>query len=424
LVRLPLVSLLVLVFSVGCGSSEKSPDDLKIDAAADALVIPDDSGFGAEVDAILPDEGTEAVDVMADDGKPKPPFKIVTLAPPTYVTLGGSIVAIATGDADGDGKIDVAALDPAGKVHVLLGKGDGSFAASVPNTAPAGATAITLGDVDGDGKADLAIAVPASGKVSVASGNKTATFSFTTDLDSGAGVRAIALADTNADSVLDIVFAAYEGALVGVHRHESDWKKASTSVPGKPFTFAVGDFDGDKQPDVVTISHGTMIGGSYLKGDGVGGFTGAKTYSLGPSDVEISIAAGDYDGDGKLDFAHCVGADPWGNFTMELGRGTGFFDILTNFGTGNKDMPAKIAQLAFVDLANIGFPHILRVDSIRPKLMGWRSGGGSSVTSFVDVDLGATGVALASADFDGDKQQDVVVALSDGRLAIVLNATK
>jgi hypothetical protein len=72
----------------------------------------------------------------------------------------GRIEAIATGDLDGDGMPDVAAVDGEGVVIVFIGDGRGGFSreretvASPTHCAGAG---IAIGDVDGDGLGDIVV---------------------------------------------------------------------------------------------------------------------------------------------------------------------------------------------------------------------------------------------------------------------------
>src|SRR5207253_3238501 len=74
-------------------------------------------------------------------------------------------VALATGDFDGDGKLDLAVVNdvPAmymGWVSVLLNQGGGAFLAVGDYPTGPLSQSLAAGDFDGDGKPDLAVASP------------------------------------------------------------------------------------------------------------------------------------------------------------------------------------------------------------------------------------------------------------------------
>jgi FG-GAP-like repeat len=70
-----------------------------------------------------------------------------------------SPIDVALGDVNGDGKLDLVAsnLDH-GIISLLLGAGDGSFAAARPSTVGSSPSWVTVGDFNGDGFADVACA--------------------------------------------------------------------------------------------------------------------------------------------------------------------------------------------------------------------------------------------------------------------------
>ena len=80
------------------------------------------------------------------------------------------------GDFNGDGKSDlVVANQYSSNVSILLGNGDGTFAAAV-NYAAADPLSVAVGDFNGDGKSDLAVANSGSNTVSILLGNGDGTF--------------------------------------------------------------------------------------------------------------------------------------------------------------------------------------------------------------------------------------------------------
>ena len=90
----------------------------------------------------------------------------------TFDSGGSRPVAVASGDLNGDGKIDLAVANKAENwqcVGVLYGNGRGSFGAA-RTYAPSGdeCESVAIGDFDRDGTADIAVGM-ANGYVSVLS---------------------------------------------------------------------------------------------------------------------------------------------------------------------------------------------------------------------------------------------------------------
>src|ERR1700722_3313954 len=73
-------------------------------------------------------------------------------------STGSGPIAIATGDFNEDGILDLAVVNEADNtVSILLGKPDGTFAPQVTYATGAGPLAIVTGDFNGDGNLDLAV---------------------------------------------------------------------------------------------------------------------------------------------------------------------------------------------------------------------------------------------------------------------------
>ena len=91
---------------------------------------------------------------------------------------------------------------------------------------------------------------------------------------------------------------------------------ASYGAGSSPFSFAVGDFNGDGKLDLAVANYGTNYA-TVLLGNGDGTFKGAVSYSAGS--YPVSVAVGDFNGDGKLDLV--VANQDSGDVSVLLGNG-------------------------------------------------------------------------------------------------------
>jgi hypothetical protein len=239
--------------------------------------------------------------------------------------------AIVSADFNGDGIPDLAVTNVIGNgatftnstVTILLGNGDGTF--TLKSTMPAGnnPVAITVGDFRRDGKVDLAIVDQASNTVTVLLGNGDGTFTPAPSPAVGVGPNSIVAADFNGDGILDLAVLNKLNAsgpiapgsvtiLLGNGDGTFTPVGATPATGLVPVSIAVGDFNGDGKADLTTANTGILpppgeSAASILLGNGDGTFalasnTPAATLGVSPD----AVAVGDFNGAGVSDVA--VGA--------------------------------------------------------------------------------------------------------------------
>ena len=133
-----------------------------------------------------------------------------------------SFGGVAVGDFNGDGKADLAVGDDlSGRVDVLAGLGDGTFAAPVSYFVCSGLGRISVGDVNGDGLPDI---VTAGAQIGILWGSTTGLLRgpvcIPSELPSGLGV---AVGDFNSDGWPDVAIEDPDDATVSIVINTGCW---------------------------------------------------------------------------------------------------------------------------------------------------------------------------------------------------------
>ena len=160
-----------------------------------------------------------------------------TFQSPTMIQVGspaGTPIALASGDLNGDGKLDLVAtvsdtnLNPS--IVVLLGNGDRAFRQLAPITAPASGLALALADLNGDKIPDLVVADCCGLSESIYMlGNGDGTFQSPHYFGSGSSLESIAVADWNGDGTAGLAIAQAVGTVMAMTSGVSS--KASSGAP-------------------------------------------------------------------------------------------------------------------------------------------------------------------------------------------------
>src|SRR5262249_5761227 len=185
-----------------------------------------------------------------------------------------------------------------------------------------------------------------------------------------------------------------------------------------PSSVAIGDLNGDGQPDLVT----TNIGGdplatptpagtiSVLLGNGGGTYSAATPYPTG-SFLPFSVAIGDLNGDGKLDLAVANYGDPLsgnGAISVFLGNGNGTFSAATPSPT----LATGAQSVAIADLDGDG--HLDLVVAYAFSKYSVFLGIGNGSFKHVNPAFLSTGmiifVSVAIGDLNGDGKLDLALA--------------
>ena len=326
------------------------------------------------------------------------------------------------------------------------------------DTGGVGMTAIAVGDLNADGRLDVAAANHDTSSAGILLARPGGGFEATWSFFAGNGITDLAIADFDLDGRDDIVavsefgFYVNVGFLPAVPGTDPTW----WSIGGMHGVRAVdvGDIDGDGDVDIVTADIPTSTI-SVLLGAGAGGVAGPVSYPTGTDPLDVVLA--DFDGDGDLDVAsisqatdavsvlidvgagvlaapvsHPVGNDPRQLVSVDL-DGDGDMDLAAStadvaglsllFGDGaggfapvqSLDFAGSTDLLVAADVNADGLVDLVAdtsgIDGNRVGTRLGSSGGGFGPVLLHDEPFdGPAPYALAVADADGDDRLDLLVA--------------
>jgi hypothetical protein len=386
---------------------------------------------------------------------------LLSFSQPIVSQAGVRPYAIAVGDFNGDGRLDVVTANSiSNTVTILLGHGDGTFAAPVDYPVATNPQHVAVGSLRGNGLLDVVTANRGSnastpGTVSVllnkslfqkpgshlenpwktrpfpAYGTDSkgdGTFGNASNITVDPGAISVALADLNHDGKLDMVVACTDGYNTfnvdvllgkgdGTFGPPTRVKSTEWGADG-PIDVIVGDFDGDGKPDIVTANAGYSC--IFFKGNGDGTFqTG---YGNPSNHNNAGVVAADLRGNGILDLVSAGNTYGW--VSVMHGNGNGTFQAAQQVGfSGSYSVVAA-------DFRSTGRPDLAVIndsdsgDSMQVFLNDG-SGNFSAATENYKIANapGALAHNLAMGDFNGDGIPDVVVALTQFNEVSVLLAS-
>ena len=362
-------------------------------------------------------------------------------APVTYnVPPYGAENYLAVGDLNHDGRPDIV-LSPMGSkgysyVNVLMNLGNGVFSKPIQVNMSVDAE-IAIGDLNGDGIPDI---VNALGFIAFGKGNGTFGPPVSYAVENSQFPKDVIVAELRRKGVVDIVAAQDQAVSVLLNEGKGTFEDGEwIPVPGAGSCGAAADFNGDGKPDLavptsagIVILLGTgnasapyttgttipmsgigcpiagdlngdgipdiLVGanslggvGAYL-GNGDGTFTLKGVSPVGPG----IIAFGDFNHDGKLDFADSSNQ-------LALGNGDGTFQPPVNIVAD--PIPTGYSWIAAGDVNNDGWTDILLTSpeyaySYLVVLVNNQQGGFTQ--TLIKNGTGPRGVALADLNLDGN----------------------
>ena len=337
----------------------------------------------------------------------------------TYTTLSNSHPSsLALGDFNHDSHLDiVVSNNGSGNVGIFLGHGDGSFEAQriyllEPHSHP---EYITVGDMNDDNELDVIIVDSINGRVHILPGDGNGSFAIITTYDtvSEANPKSVAVAHFNSNNRLDLVVINHgtNNVLLLMDYWTQPSARQMNYKTGAVNTRAlsVSDFNNDHILDVVSASGKDIF---ILKGLDDGTFDGRSIITISTSIIQIfHLCVGDVNNDNWIDIVTANGLDD--NVGVVLGSGNGTFSSMVTYSTGAGSYPLTVA---LGDMNDDGRSDIVCANS-RSSSVGILLGNGDGtfgnmMSCSIPARSHPTSVALG--DINSDHHLDIVVVTDDG----------
>ncbi|QNH61208.1 FG-GAP-like repeat-containing protein [Hymenobacter sediminicola] len=291
------------------------------------------------------------------------------------------------------------------------GTGRGYFTDST-TIGQAGTRNVLLGDVDGDGDLDM---VSNAGLFSarIRLNNGTGQFGAGSSVVVAGDPAGLALADVDNDGDLDLLATDAQNATTAICLNNgsgefigSVFGAQNVPVGQRPVSVATGDIDADGDLDFVTANEsGNSASISFNNGSGV--FSAVTTVAVGQNPNTVTLA--DVDDDGDLDLLTTNGTS--NTVSLRLNNGLGVFS-----GSGSVAVGTAPSDLALADLDADGDLDLLVTNASSGTVsLRLNSGGGIfGGTTELALSAGSTPSALSIGDVDADSDLDFVVAQGTG----------
>ncbi|MHC5002239.1 MAG: FG-GAP repeat domain-containing protein, partial [Planctomycetota bacterium] len=358
---------------------------------------------------------------------------------------GGSVLlpnssspgAIASGDFDGDLDDDLAiALQDLATVMILINSG-GTFVDGGQFATQELPKSIDVADHDGDGDLDLAIANRDSNSVSILTNNGSASFT-STHVTTGGDPRGAAFGDFDGNGLLDVAVTNHDDRNISLVMNSGGGfavgGSLSVGANFRPEGVVTGDLDGDLDDDIAAATNGNGLNQATVFINNGGSFAGPFHYATGGLDSS-QIAIADLDCDDDLDLA-TINKDS-NSMSLLPNNGNGTFAVAMTMATGGEPEAITAADLDGDDDADLAVANQLTNDiTVVLNQCGTGTGGGGNpgggpnpgpkpVFAFVpahSVPAGTRPSGVASGDFDGDLDEDLVTTADDpDRLVFLTN---
>jgi len=210
---------------------------------------------------------------------------------------------VTVSDFNRDGAPDLVAFSYAypHNLSIIFGNGDGTFQNAVVTDTSFDIQSLGVGDFNHDGKLDVVTA--GNFTINVLLGNGDGTFQYGASYPSGESPASIAVADFNGDHKLDLAIASVAEISVLLGNGDGTFQTAVNYPTNFPLTVTAAVLTGSRKLDLVVANSIFPSGVSVLAGNGDGSFQPGVFYPSNMLTTE-NAAVGDFNGDRQADIVY------------------------------------------------------------------------------------------------------------------------
>ncbi|NUQ64096.1 MAG: VCBS repeat-containing protein [Pirellulales bacterium] len=329
---------------------------------------------------------------------------------------------LATGDFDGDGRLDLAVhTGTAPEIRILRGLGDGTFSEIARSVLRYGyLTDLAAADLNRDGLADVITVYNTNDQIGVLLARSDGGLAEERRFSVGWEPRSLAIGDFDWDGAVDLAVANSESGDISVLAGRGDgtfYPERRLAAASYPTGIVSADFNGDGHLDIATLEHDNPkewreFRTTVIAANGDGTF-GDPHVLAAPWGSE-RIAADDYNGDGRSDLLF----SGYNESHLWLGRGDGTFQQTEAFSLSRYSVPIAAGDFDGDGPVEIAVPE-------NGDDSGWISIYSTAADGSVSMGhryrVGGDPIDIAAGDFDGDGHLDLAAASSlQGGISVLL----
>ena len=320
---------------------------------------------------------------------------------------GAQPSALAAGDLDGDGDLDMVVTNEVffnATASVLIGRGDGSFMAPAPYSLGTGVSwpaGIALADLDGDEALDAVIAVDQS--VIVLRGNGDGTLAAPVAHPAG-GARGLTLADLDRDHVLDAVVVNSTDVSILYGRGDGSFEPEQRLPTGYAGGVTAGDLDGSGSLDLA-VTRTDVDSVALFYGQAGRAFSAGPQLPVGRVPTAVRIA--DLDRAGGLDLV--VSNSNSGNMSVLLSDGAGGFLPQVRYAIRTSSTLGDALAFDLVDADLDGDVDLAFTSTFESTVSLFVGRGNGTFDAAQVFGIGSCPMSITAGDVDGDSLPDLLL---------------